>query len=47
MVSFQYGTERYVNPLVDKGQLALSIPEKPKSKNQRFRTVLNRRLITV
>jgi ATP-dependent DNA helicase RecG len=28
----------YVNPLVEKGKLELSLPEKPKSKNQRFRT---------
>ncbi|MDR1179244.1 MAG: putative DNA binding domain-containing protein [Spirochaetales bacterium] len=28
----------YINPLVEKGKLELSLPEKPKSKNQRFRT---------
>ncbi|GHV91556.1 dihydroorotate dehydrogenase [Spirochaetia bacterium] len=28
----------YVNPLAEQGRLELSIPQKPKSKNQRFRT---------
>ena len=35
-----YLMQRFVNPLVEKGLLCLSLPQKPKSKNQRFQTIL-------
>lgn len=31
-----YATQRYVQPLLDEGKLAMTIPERPKSRNQRF-----------
>lgn len=35
-----YLMQKFVNPLVEKGALRLLLPEKPKSKNQQFQTVL-------
>jgi ATP-dependent DNA helicase RecG len=35
-----YLMQRFVNPLADKGLLRLSLPQKPKSKNQRYQTIL-------
>jgi len=35
----QYDTfQRYVKPLLDEGLLALTVPEKPTSQNQQYRT---------
>ena len=31
-----YAMKNYVQPLVDSGELELTIPEKPKSRNQKF-----------
>ena len=36
-----YAMEKYVQPLVEKGLLKLELPDKPKSKNQRYFTVSN------
>ena len=36
-----YAMEKYVQPLVAKGLLKLELPDKPKSKNQRYFTVSN------
>ena len=33
-----YATKHYVQPLLDSEQLAMTIPEKPKSRNQKFFT---------
>ena len=35
-IGVSYMGSRYLNPLVADGKLAMTIPEKPKSKNQRF-----------
>lgn len=37
--SATYAIQRHVMPLVEAGKIQLSIPEKPKSRNQRFTTV--------
>ena len=38
MKSVHYVSSTLLTPLVDEGKLALSIPDKPKSKNQRYVT---------
>ena len=34
-----YVMEKYIQPLIDKGLLKMTIPDKPKSKNQKFFTI--------
>lgn len=34
-----YVMEKFVQPLIDSGKLAMTIPDKPKSKNQKFYTI--------
>lgn len=36
IASVQYAVRRYVEPLIDSGELVMTIPEKPKSPKQRF-----------
>lgn len=36
--SVQYAIKRYVEPLIQAGRIELTIPEKPKSRNQQYRT---------
>ena len=38
-LTIAYVMERYVKPMIESKQLALTIPDKPKSKNQRYYTV--------
>ena len=33
-----YAVQHYVKPLVDKGRLAMTIPDKPRSRNQKYYT---------
>lgn len=37
--TFNYLMKRYLQPLLDAGQLELTVPDKPRSRNQRYRTV--------
>jgi ATP-dependent DNA helicase RecG len=37
--TISFAMTRYVSPLVESGQLAMTIPEKPTSRKQRFVTV--------
>lgn len=34
-----YAMQHYVKPLLDAGKLAMTIPDKPRSRNQRYYTV--------
>lgn len=34
-----YVMQHYVKPLLESGQLAMTMPEKPKSRNQRYYTI--------
>lgn len=36
--SVQYAIKRYVEPLIEAGRIELTIPEKPRSRNQQYRT---------
>ena len=37
--SVAYVTNHYIMPAVEKGLLSMSLPDKPRSKNQRYTTV--------
>lgn len=37
--SIAYIMTKYVHPMIEKGDIRLTIPDRPKSKNQRYITV--------
>lgn len=39
MKTIFYTMSKYIKPLIEKGKLRMTIPDKPKSKNQRYYSI--------